>query len=92
VDQSNAIAYRPATTLTEPTPYRRTDAKPAPSTVVPVTTMSGLSHADQANRRQSSALTCRARNHSSWLSPRRQRKQRPEQRPHLSCPQPQWLA
>jgi hypothetical protein len=128
--------------LVAPTPTERTEARAAPSDVVPSYKVAGCAHADQANRGQSrvltfcvlnhsgwlypprpvdrgqsSALTCRASHHisclsvayqanrgqispltchlrhtSGWLSLRRPREQRPEQRPQLSCPLPQWLA
>ena len=42
-------------------------------------------------RDQSSALTCHARLHRGWVSPLRTKKQRPEQRPHLSCQLIEWL-
>jgi hypothetical protein len=58
---------------------------------VPATTVAGWAHADRANRGQSSALTCRVRHHSRCLSQRQPSEQKPEQRPHPSCPLPQWL-
>jgi hypothetical protein len=78
--------------LAEPTPTERTEAREALSHVVPVTTMAGWVLAYEANRGQSSDVTCRPRLPSAWLSLRRPREQRPEQRPHLSCPPPQWLS
>jgi hypothetical protein len=78
--------------LAEPTPTERTEAKAAPSPVVTANIEVGCAHADRANRGQSSALTWRPRHPSGWLGPRRPSVQRPEQRPHLSSPQPQWLA
>jgi hypothetical protein len=78
--------------LVEPKPTNRTEARVATSLVVDATTVSGWAHADQANRGQSSDLTCSACHHSGWLSPCRPSQQRPEQSPHLSCLPPQWLA
>jgi hypothetical protein len=78
--------------LAEPTSTQRTEARAATSPVVPATIVASCTYADQANRSQSSALTCRARHHSCWLSPCRLSKQRPELRPHLSWPPTQCLA
>jgi hypothetical protein len=66
--------------LAEPTKTYRTGARAAPSPSVPATTVSGCSHADQANRGLSIALNFRARHHSGCLTPRRTSEQRPEQR------------
>jgi hypothetical protein len=45
----------------------------------------------QANRGQSCTLKLSARHHRGFLSPRRPSEQRPQKRPHLSCPPPMWL-
>jgi hypothetical protein len=91
-EQRPHLSYPPPQWLAEPTPTERAEAREAPSHVVPATTMAGWVHADQSNRGQTSAFTCRACHHIGWLSPRRPREQRSEQRPHLSYPPPQRLA
>jgi hypothetical protein len=78
--------------LAEPTPTERTEARAAPSRVVPDTTVAGLAHADRANRDHSNDLTFRAGLHIRRRSPRRPSEHRPQQRPHLSCPPRYWLA
>jgi hypothetical protein len=90
--QRHHPSCQPPQELAEPTPTKQTVARAAPSPAVQATTVVGWAQADQANRGQSSALACRARNHSGWLSPRRPSEQRPEKCHHLSCPPPQWLA
>jgi hypothetical protein len=74
------LSYPLAQWVAWPTPTNRTEARVAPSTFEPATTV------EQANRGERNALTCRARHHSGWLSPRPSNEHRPEQRPHLSCP------
>jgi hypothetical protein len=68
-----------------PTPNKRTEARTTPSPDVPAATVADWAHADRTNRSQSTALTCRARHQSGCLSHRGQRKQKPKQRPQLSC-------
>ena len=67
------------------------EARAAPSIEVPVTTVAGLAHPNRPNGGQNSALKCRVRHHSDWLSPHRQSEQMSEQRPHISSPPPQWV-
>jgi hypothetical protein len=71
--------------LVETTPIKRTEARSAPSPVVPATTVAGCAHADQAKRGQNSALTSRTRQHSGWRSPRPPSVQKPELCTLLSC-------
>jgi hypothetical protein len=52
-----------------PTPTKRTEATEAPSYEVHANTVAACANADRVNRGQCSALTCRARHHSGWLSP-----------------------
>jgi hypothetical protein len=54
--------------------------------------VAGCAYADLENRGQRNALNCRARYRSGWMSPRRLSEHRPEQRPQLSSPRPEWLA
>ena len=78
--------------LAEPTLTERTEARTAHSHVVPAKIVARYSHAVQANTGKSSAVNCRARHHCGLLSQRRPSEQRPEQRPQLSSPRPEWLA
>jgi hypothetical protein len=89
--QRSQLSCPPTQWLAEPRPTRRTEAIAAPSPFVPANTVAELVHADQANRGQSSTLTCRARHLSGCLSPCRPSEQRPDKRPLLTCPSPQWL-
>jgi hypothetical protein len=70
--------------LAEHTPTERTETIEASSLFVSDTPVAGSADADRENRGQNSALYCHDLHHSGCLSPRRQRKQRPEQRPQLS--------
>jgi hypothetical protein len=88
-EQRPHLSFQPPQWLAEPTPSKQTVTREGPSPVVPSTTGAGCTHSDRANRSQTSTLTCRARHHSCWLSPRQSSEQRPDQRPHLSCPPPQ---
>ena len=77
--------------LAETTPTKRSEGRLETSPVLPSTIVSGWGHADKAKKGQSSALICLVRHRCGCLSPRRPSGQRPEQRPHLSCPPPQCL-
>jgi hypothetical protein len=83
---SHSPVAPPLQLLAGTTPTKRTDVRAAPSTNVSANTVDGSSQANQANRGHSRAVTCCAPHHSGWLSPRRPRDHRPEQRPQLSCP------
>jgi hypothetical protein len=48
----------------EPTPTEVTEARAAPSAVVPATTVAGWAYIDRENRAKSSALTCHALHNS----------------------------
>ena len=76
--------------LGEPSKTERTDARDAPSPVVPANSVAGCSNAVRANRGQSNAINCRARHNSGSLRPRRPSEQRPEQRHQHSCPPQLW--
>ena len=78
--------------MAERTPSQRTEARAAPTPVVPANTVAGRTLADQANRSQSSSLKFCARHLSGCLSPRRPSEHRSDQRPHLLYPPPQWMA
>ena len=71
---------------------KRTVARGVLSPVVPATTVAGSAHADRTNRGQNSALTSRAHQHRSWVSPRRPIEQRPERRPLLTWTPKHWLS
>ena len=90
--QRTHLSCPPPQLLAEPTPKMRPRATLAPSTDVPATTVAGSDHANQANRGQTSAFTCRARQLIGYLSPRRPRAKRPEKRPPVTCQPSQWLA
>jgi hypothetical protein len=86
------LSYPQTQWVARPTPTERTETRATPSSIVPASTVADRAKANRANRGQNSALTYRARQRNGWLSPRRTRNQRPEQRPHLTCPRKQWLA
>jgi hypothetical protein len=86
------LSYPPQQWLSEPTLTKRTEAREAPSPVVPANTVAGRSHADRANTGENSAIQCRARHHRECLSPRRPSEQKTGQRPQQSCSPPLWLA
>jgi hypothetical protein len=77
--------------LAGPTATKRKEVRAAPSPDVSANTEAGEANAEHSNRGLISALTCRTRRHTGWLSPRRAMEQRPEMRTHLTCPPPQWL-
>jgi hypothetical protein len=91
-DQRSQLLCPPTQWMAELKLIKRSKARAAPSPVVPVNTVAGWTHAEQAIRGQSIALNCRARHHSGWLIPRRPSRQRPDLRLHPSCLPPQWLA
>jgi hypothetical protein len=90
-EQRPQISCPPTQWLAKRAPKNRSEARGTPSPVVPASTVAGSAQADQANRGQRSAHTCRARHPSGCLSPRRTSKQRPEQCHYQSCPTPQRL-
>jgi hypothetical protein len=78
--------------LAEPTSTEGTEARAAASGLLPATTMAACAHDDRQNGGQCSYFTFRAHQQRSSLCPRRPSEQRPERRPHQSCPPPPWLA
>ena len=90
-EQRPMLSCPPTKWLGEPTTTLRTEATATPSIVAPATTMARLANADRAKSGHSSAIKC-SRHNSSWLSPRRPSEHMTEQRSHLPCPPPQWLA
>jgi hypothetical protein len=62
------LSCQPPQLLPDADPPKRTEARSAPSTVVLATTVAACANADQTNIFQISALTCRFRHPSSWLS------------------------
>jgi hypothetical protein len=64
------LSCPPPQWLVDRTLTEETEARAAPSSVVPATTVADCAHADRANRGQSSALTCRARHHIASFSSR----------------------
>jgi hypothetical protein len=91
-DHRPHLSCPPPQWLAEPRPTEPTEARAAPSPVVPASPVAGWAHVDQANTGQCSVLTCCARHDSGWLGPLGPREQRSELRPHVTCPPPQWLA
>jgi hypothetical protein len=69
--------------LAEPTSKKRTEARSAPSPVVPANSVNLGAHAHQEFRSQIIALHFRACLHRGWLSSSRRSQQRQEQRPYL---------
>ena len=60
--QTNALAYRPATRVTEPTPTKGKEVKPDQLPYLSARIHSGLAQADQKNRGTRTDVTC------PWLS------------------------
>jgi hypothetical protein len=87
-EQQPHLSCPPPQWLAKLTPTERTEARAAPSILVPAIIVTGRAHSERKNRGQRSDLTCRAQHHSDWVSPRRPSEEWPEQRTHLSCRRP----
>jgi hypothetical protein len=91
-DQRPHLSCKPPQWLAVPAPTKRTEARAAPSPVVPSNTDAGRAHADQANRGQGSDLTSSARHYSGWMNLPRTSEQKPDVNLHLTSLPTQWLA
>jgi hypothetical protein len=86
------LSCPPTQSVAEPSPTGGAEARAAPSLHGPATKVAVPVNVDRANGSQSSALTCRVRQYSGWMSPHRQSDQRPEQHPCRACQQSGWLS